>query len=121
MYLSHCSCINKFLLPPTASCPVNRNVNDEECLPLVSVSKGMSICFWKFKMTFTLTKYLEKGPCHRMTFALTQYLEKGPCHRMTFTLTQYVEKGPCHRMTFALTQNLEKGPCHKMTFTLQNT
>ena len=26
--------------PPPASCPVNRNVNDEESLPLVSVSKG---------------------------------------------------------------------------------
>ena len=32
--------INKFSLQPSPSCPVSRNVNNEECLPLVSVSKG---------------------------------------------------------------------------------
>ena len=37
--LSYLLYINKFGLPPSASCPVNRNVNDEECHPLVSASK----------------------------------------------------------------------------------
>ena len=45
LYLSYLLCINKFGLPPTASCPVNRNVNDKECLPLVSVSKGCTSVF----------------------------------------------------------------------------
>ena len=40
MYLSYLPCINRFGLIPSASCPVNSNVNDEECLPFVSVSKG---------------------------------------------------------------------------------
>ena len=40
MYLSYLLCINKCGLPPSSSCPVNGNVNDEQCLPLVSVSKG---------------------------------------------------------------------------------
>ena len=39
MYLNCLLCI-MLGLPPSASCPVNRNVNDDECLPLVSVSKG---------------------------------------------------------------------------------
>ena len=33
-YIKYCG------LPVSVSCPVYRNVNDEECLPLVSVSKG---------------------------------------------------------------------------------
>ena len=45
MYLSYLLCINKFGLPPSASCPVNRNVNDEACLPLVSVSKRCRFVF----------------------------------------------------------------------------
>ena len=64
MYLSYLPCIKKFDLPPSASCPVNRNVNDEERLPLVSVSIGVNISFFfffKFRMTFTLTKYLGKS------------------------------------------------------------
>ena len=40
MYLSYLLCINKFGLPSSVSCPGNRNVNDEECLPLIWVSKG---------------------------------------------------------------------------------
>ena len=43
----------------SASCPVNRNVNDEEYLPLVSVSKGCPSVL-KFRITFTLTKLLKK-------------------------------------------------------------
>ena len=71
----------KFGLPPSVSCPVNRNVNDEECLRslvchLLSVawsietSMTKSVFFWdwfqrgehlfcKFRMAFTLTEYLE--------------------------------------------------------------
>ena len=45
MYLSYVSCIKKFGLPPSASCPANRNVNDEECLPLVSVWKRCTSLF----------------------------------------------------------------------------
>ena len=45
MYLSYLLCINKFGLPPSASCPVNRNVNGEECLPVVSVAKGYASVF----------------------------------------------------------------------------
>ena len=37
--LSDLPCIKYFGLPISVSCPVYRNVNDEECLPLVSVSK----------------------------------------------------------------------------------
>ena len=45
MYLSYHLCINKFGHPLSASCPVNRNVNDEEGLPLVSVSRGCTSVF----------------------------------------------------------------------------
>ena len=56
-YPIYLPCIKKFGLPSSVSCPVDRNVNDEECLPLASVSKGRgSLCF-KFRVTFTLTKY----------------------------------------------------------------
>ena len=48
MYLSYFPCINKFGLPFSASCPVNRNVKGEECLPLVSVSKGCTSLFFFF-------------------------------------------------------------------------
>ena len=48
---------------------LNRNVNDEECLLLTSVSKGCtSLSFFKFRMTFTLTKYLEKSSSHDCLF-----------------------------------------------------
>ena len=60
MYLRYLPCIKKFGLPTSASYSVNRNVNDEECLLLVSVSKGCTSLFSKFRMTSTLTKYLEK-------------------------------------------------------------
>ena len=38
--LRYLPCIKYFGLPVSVTFPVNRNVNDEECLPLVSVSKG---------------------------------------------------------------------------------
>ena len=38
--------------------------NDEEYLPLASVFKGMRISFLKFRITFTLTKSLEKSSSH---------------------------------------------------------
>ena len=60
MYPSYLLCISKFGLPPSASCQVNRNVNDEECLPLVSVSKGCNLSL-KFRITFTLTNFIEKS------------------------------------------------------------
>ena len=41
--LSYLPCIKYFGPPVSVSCPVYRNINDEECLPLVSVSKGMCI------------------------------------------------------------------------------
>ena len=44
MYLSYLLCIKKFGLPP-ASYPDNRNVNDEVCLSLVSVSNGCTSVF----------------------------------------------------------------------------
>ena len=44
MYLSHLPCINMFGLPPSASCPVYRNVNDEESSFGIGL-KGMYICF----------------------------------------------------------------------------
>ena len=39
-------CIQYFGLPISVSCPVYRNVNDEECLPLVSVSKKCIFLLW---------------------------------------------------------------------------
>ena len=39
IYPIYLPCKKKFGLPHSVSCPVTRNVNDEECLPLVSVSK----------------------------------------------------------------------------------
>ena len=38
--LSDLPCIKYFGLPVSVSCPICRNVNDEQCLPLVSVSQG---------------------------------------------------------------------------------
>ena len=66
MYLSYLTCIKKFGQPPSANCPVNRNVNDEECLPLV-----MHSSLFKLRMTFTLTKYLENSPSHNRDFPFT--------------------------------------------------
>ena len=40
LQLSYLPCIKYIGLPVSVSCPVYRNVNDEESLPLVSVSKG---------------------------------------------------------------------------------
>ena len=71
MHLRYLSCIKKFSLPSSASCPVNRNVKDEEYLPLVSVSKGCTSLLLKFRMTFTLTKYSEKSSTHDRDFPLT--------------------------------------------------
>ena len=45
MYLNYLRCVKKFGLPPYASCLVNRNVKDEECLPSVSVSNGCTDLF----------------------------------------------------------------------------
>ena len=38
--MSYLACTKYFGLPISVSRPVERNVNDEECLPLVWVSKG---------------------------------------------------------------------------------
>ena len=46
MYLSYLFCVSKFGLPPSASCPFNRNFNDDECLPLVSVTNGCASGFF---------------------------------------------------------------------------
>ena len=40
--LIYLPCNEYFGLPVSVTFPVNRNVNDEECLPLVSVSKGFT-------------------------------------------------------------------------------
>ena len=45
MYVSYLLSIYKFGLPPSASSPVNRNVNDEESLPFMSVSKDCTSVF----------------------------------------------------------------------------
>ena len=45
MYPRYLSCFNKFGLTPSASCPVNRNVKDKECLSLVSVLKGCTCIY----------------------------------------------------------------------------
>ena len=45
MYLSYLPRIKKFGLPPSVSFLVDRNVHDEESLPLVSVSKGCTFFF----------------------------------------------------------------------------
>ena len=52
MYLSGLSCIKKLGRPPSASCPVNRNVNEEESLPLVLVSKRCTSFFFFFLLFF---------------------------------------------------------------------
>ena len=41
--LNYLPCIMYCCLPVSVSCPVYRNVDDEECLPLASVSKGMHV------------------------------------------------------------------------------
>ena len=64
MFLSYLPCFKKFGLPPFVCCPANRNVNDEECLPLISVSKGCTSLFRSKKMTFPSTKYWEKSSSH---------------------------------------------------------
>ena len=68
VYLSYLPCIKKFGLPPSASCPVHRNVRNKECLPLVSVSKGRTSLFM-FRMAFTFN-YLEKGRVSRPRFSV---------------------------------------------------
>ena len=67
MYLRYLSCIKKFGLPPSASCPVNRNVNDEECLPLVSVSKGC-VSVFQVQSHVHINKILEKSLPHNQDF-----------------------------------------------------
>ena len=44
-YLSYIPCMKKSGLSSSASCPVNRNVNGKECLPLVPVWKGRHLLF----------------------------------------------------------------------------
>ena len=45
IYLSYLPCIKKCCLPPSASCPVNGNIN-EECLLWESFQKGCTSLFW---------------------------------------------------------------------------
>ena len=47
LYLSYLLCINKFGLPPSASCTVNRNITNEVCL-LWNRFKGMYIFLFSF-------------------------------------------------------------------------
>ena len=47
--LSYLPSINKFGLPPSVSCPVNRNVNEEECLLLGISLKGYTSLFWSLE------------------------------------------------------------------------
>ena len=58
MHLSCLPCIRKFGLPPSASCAVNRNVKGEECLNWDRLHNDV-ISFLRFRIAFTLTKYLE--------------------------------------------------------------
>ena len=51
IYLRYLPCIKEVGLPSSAGCPVSRNVSDEECLPLASVSKGGTV-----RVTFTPTR-----------------------------------------------------------------
>ena len=60
MYLSYLPCINKFGLPPSASCPVNRSVNDEECLIWYRFQRDVHL-FLKCRITFTQIQFLEKS------------------------------------------------------------
>ena len=50
-------------LPCIKKCSVNRDVNDEECLPFGTAwfQRDVHLFFLKFGMTFTLTKFLEKS------------------------------------------------------------
>ena len=54
--------IKYFGLPTSGTCPVYGNVNDEENLPLVSVSKDFHL-FCKFRMMFMWTETIEKSVC----------------------------------------------------------
>ena len=48
--LSYLPCIKVVGVPVSVSSPVERNVNDQECLPLVSVLKGCTTLSFKSKM-----------------------------------------------------------------------
>ena len=56
MYLSYLPGIKKFGLPPSDSCPVNRNITNEECLLLESFQRDVHLCFEVWN-DVTLTKY----------------------------------------------------------------
>ena len=56
MYLSYLPGINKFCLPPSASCPVDRNTTNEECLLLQSFQRDVHL-FFQVKNDVALTKY----------------------------------------------------------------
>ena len=66
VYLSYLPCINKFGLPPSASCLVDRNVNDKECLNLYWFQRDVhdTTSYLKFGVMFTITKYSEKSPSY---------------------------------------------------------
>ena len=49
-YLRYLPCIKKFGLPPSASCPVNRNITSEECFHLESFQRDVHL-FLKFRLT----------------------------------------------------------------------
>ena len=54
--------IKEFGLPPSASCSVDRNFNDEVCRPLVSVLKGYTSIFvlFKIKLDVPINTFLTK-------------------------------------------------------------
>ena len=72
MYLRYPSSIKKFARPPPASRPVNRNVNDEECLPLVSVLKGWTSLFSEVLNDVHITKILRKELLSRVPSKMTR-------------------------------------------------
>ena len=100
MYLSDLPCINKVGLPPSASCPVNRNVNNKKCPPLVSVSEGCTYLFLKFRITFTLTKCSENRSSQGRDFFR---LPSGKCDPPPR------KESSCVKTTFAVARNLLQG------------
>ena len=58
IYLSYLPCIKIFCQPPAASCPVNRNITNDECLLLESFQGDERLSFEVYD-DVTLTEYLE--------------------------------------------------------------
>ena len=70
MYLSYLLCINKFGLPPSASCPVNRTSTTKSVFLWYRFQRDVHL-FLKFRITFTSTKFLEKSLPHNRDFPFT--------------------------------------------------